>query len=168
MLINCPECKREISDKSANCVHCGFPLFDSLDGNQLNKRESDKDKISIYTDDEIAITKIDVVYDGRSVYIKHINSVEVKKEEVGCILYGALAASVVFCLLGIATLPAGIIFVLPTLIFLLLFIYGIRKLQYIVYCTSSSGEINVYATTDGNRADAICNYIKTACNSVAI
>lgn len=26
MLINCPECGKEISDKSLQCIHCGFPL----------------------------------------------------------------------------------------------------------------------------------------------
>lgn len=26
MLINCPECGREISDRSPQCIHCGFPL----------------------------------------------------------------------------------------------------------------------------------------------
>ena len=25
-LINCPECGKEISDKSKQCIHCGFPL----------------------------------------------------------------------------------------------------------------------------------------------
>ena len=25
-LINCPECGKEISNKSANCIHCGYPL----------------------------------------------------------------------------------------------------------------------------------------------
>lgn len=25
-LINCPECGKEISDKSDKCIHCGFPL----------------------------------------------------------------------------------------------------------------------------------------------
>ena len=25
-LIKCPECRKEISDKSPNCIHCGFPL----------------------------------------------------------------------------------------------------------------------------------------------
>lgn len=29
MLINCPECGREISDKSEKCIHCGFPLQES-------------------------------------------------------------------------------------------------------------------------------------------
>lgn len=27
-LINCPECKIKISNKSTNCVHCGFPIND--------------------------------------------------------------------------------------------------------------------------------------------
>lgn len=26
MLIECPECKKEISDKSSVCIHCGYPL----------------------------------------------------------------------------------------------------------------------------------------------
>lgn len=26
MLIKCPECGKEISDKSKQCIHCGFPL----------------------------------------------------------------------------------------------------------------------------------------------
>ena len=25
-LIKCPECGKEISDKSKQCIHCGFPL----------------------------------------------------------------------------------------------------------------------------------------------
>lgn len=25
-LINCPECGKEISDKSSQCIHCGYPL----------------------------------------------------------------------------------------------------------------------------------------------
>lgn len=25
-LIKCPECQKEISDKSSTCIHCGFPL----------------------------------------------------------------------------------------------------------------------------------------------
>ena len=27
-LINCPECGKEISDKSETCIHCGYPLSD--------------------------------------------------------------------------------------------------------------------------------------------
>lgn len=25
-LINCPECEKEISDKSEKCIHCGYPI----------------------------------------------------------------------------------------------------------------------------------------------
>lgn len=25
-LINCPECGKEISDKSEKCIHCGYPI----------------------------------------------------------------------------------------------------------------------------------------------
>lgn len=26
MLIKCPECGKEVSDKAVNCIHCGYPL----------------------------------------------------------------------------------------------------------------------------------------------
>lgn len=26
MLIQCPECSKEVSDKSDKCIHCGYPL----------------------------------------------------------------------------------------------------------------------------------------------
>lgn len=26
MLIKCPECGKDVSDKAPNCIHCGFPL----------------------------------------------------------------------------------------------------------------------------------------------
>lgn len=29
-LIKCPECGREVSDKAKACIHCGFPLEESL------------------------------------------------------------------------------------------------------------------------------------------
>jgi hypothetical protein len=38
-LINCPECSKEISDKSEKCVHCGYPIrttsyiFEEINGN---------------------------------------------------------------------------------------------------------------------------------------
>lgn len=28
-LVNCPECGKEISDRSKACIHCGFPLEDT-------------------------------------------------------------------------------------------------------------------------------------------
>lgn len=38
MLIKCPECKREISDKAKACIHCGYPLSET-ETNQ-NKKNS--------------------------------------------------------------------------------------------------------------------------------
>ena len=26
MLIKCPECGKEVSDKASQCIHCGFPF----------------------------------------------------------------------------------------------------------------------------------------------
>ncbi|SEU08142.1 zinc-ribbon domain-containing protein [Lacrimispora sphenoides] len=30
MLIKCPECGKDISDKSQSCIHCGYPLNESI------------------------------------------------------------------------------------------------------------------------------------------
>ncbi len=35
-LIKCPECGKEISDKSSQCIHCGYPL-DELKTNNTNQ-----------------------------------------------------------------------------------------------------------------------------------
>ena len=32
-IIECPECKKEISDKANVCVHCGFPIKEYLENN---------------------------------------------------------------------------------------------------------------------------------------
>lgn len=46
-LIHCPECGKEISDKSTACIHCGFPLLDAEDNiPQFN-----------YDDEDITVAK---------------------------------------------------------------------------------------------------------------
>lgn len=35
-LIKCPECGREVSDKAAACIHCGFPLGQELSTKPLS------------------------------------------------------------------------------------------------------------------------------------
>lgn len=40
MLILCPECKKEVSDKAPYCIHCGYPLQD--DDNIQTKKEEHK------------------------------------------------------------------------------------------------------------------------------
>lgn len=35
-LINCPECGKEISDKSEMCIHCGYPLAEKICGINRN------------------------------------------------------------------------------------------------------------------------------------
>ncbi len=36
MLINCPECNKEISDKAIICVHCGFPVSKEIYSCNIN------------------------------------------------------------------------------------------------------------------------------------
>lgn len=44
-LIKCPECGKEISDKSENCVNCGFPIIQK---ENLEKKIKKDKKQSIY------------------------------------------------------------------------------------------------------------------------
>lgn len=37
-IIQCPECKRDISDKTGNCPHCGFPVYLEITGSKEKKR----------------------------------------------------------------------------------------------------------------------------------
>lgn len=39
MLIKCPECGKEISDKSKQCIHCGYPLEEVKQDNNIEKIE---------------------------------------------------------------------------------------------------------------------------------
>lgn len=38
MLIKCPECGKEISDKAKKCIHCGYPLGELGQGNNIIKQ----------------------------------------------------------------------------------------------------------------------------------
>lgn len=40
-IIKCPECGREISDKSKMCIHCGYPLEEETDKEVINTRCSE-------------------------------------------------------------------------------------------------------------------------------
>ena len=49
MLIKCPECKNEVSDKAASCPKCGIPLtVKDNKKNSIEKKEYDLKKIAIY------------------------------------------------------------------------------------------------------------------------
>lgn len=45
MLIKCPECGKEISDKSNACIHCGFPIS----ANQTKEKQYDISLVSFNT-----------------------------------------------------------------------------------------------------------------------
>lgn len=45
-LINCPECNKEISDKSATCIHCGCPVCSSEPEKRINVEFTEKINIS--------------------------------------------------------------------------------------------------------------------------
>ena len=47
-LIKCPECGREVSDKAAACIHCGFPLGQELNTKPLSNDTLKKIVIDVF------------------------------------------------------------------------------------------------------------------------
>ena len=45
-LIECPECKKEISDKAKECPHCGYPLVKKEEKKKQTKKEEPKKRFS--------------------------------------------------------------------------------------------------------------------------
>lgn len=54
-LIRCPECGKEISDKSPACIHCGFPLelLKSSSGSGIDETTVEKDTGKDVEDDTL-------------------------------------------------------------------------------------------------------------------
>lgn len=66
-LIKCPECGKEISDKSEKCIGCGFPIKDFL-----QNQEEEKTKKELETLEESEVNKKkELVSDKRNISIKH-------------------------------------------------------------------------------------------------
>lgn len=61
-LIQCPECDKEVSDKSEKCIHCGYPLTDFLEKRAKKVTEKWEARISEIQQEknyEIAKVKLD-------------------------------------------------------------------------------------------------------------
>lgn len=43
-LINCPECKKEVSDSALSCPHCGFQLIEKKEKTEVNQIKKPKKK----------------------------------------------------------------------------------------------------------------------------
>ena len=58
-LINCPECKKEISDKVKDCPYCGFPFRDNNNSTNQAKNVYDKNwnKIKDFNEWKPAVKK---------------------------------------------------------------------------------------------------------------
>ena len=68
-LIKCPECGKEISDKAAACIHCGFPLSllekEYVSGEKKNDKEQTKNEnyryrfvINDYNDSRVKVISL--------------------------------------------------------------------------------------------------------------
>lgn len=73
-LIKCPECGKEISDKSANCIHCGFPLRD-------NNTQYSKKNICIV--DGTAFDFSDILDEVNAFYEHNLNPTVTEKSNIG-------------------------------------------------------------------------------------
>ncbi|MDA3779012.1 MAG: zinc ribbon domain-containing protein [Bacteroidales bacterium] len=48
-LINCPECKKEVSDSALSCPHCGFELSNKKEKTEINQVKKPKKKDLAWT-----------------------------------------------------------------------------------------------------------------------
>ena len=71
-LIKCPECGRDVSDKSSKCPQCGFPIRESMGANDEKQEALPTEEISVQQPDEpnkkkkslIAIGVLAVIFVG--------------------------------------------------------------------------------------------------------
>ena len=45
MLIKCPECELQVSDKAMNCPHCGYPITSSTPVRKTSKKKHQRRKV---------------------------------------------------------------------------------------------------------------------------
>ena len=64
-LIKCPECNKEVSDKSEICVHCGYPISkwikeENSDSSQSNEdiKDDNPNNIYLYREKEYNLTEL--------------------------------------------------------------------------------------------------------------
>lgn len=76
-LIKCPECGKEISDKSSVCIHCGFPLK-----SQLEKECSE----NICVVNGIPFNFTEIIEDVNNFYKNSSNPSIIEKSNLGLIL----------------------------------------------------------------------------------
>lgn len=92
-LINCPECGKEISDKSKNCIHCGYPLECNDESKKTENTEEkvmDMESTSLYSEKPSETTASeDNNFNFKEFIIKY------KKVIVSC-LVGVLAIILLF------------------------------------------------------------------------
>ena len=99
MLIKCPECGKEISDKSKCCIHCGFPLNEI--SNNKNKNGLFNLALTSFGNDKIKTIKIirettgfglaeakDVVDNVPCIFFKGVEELQLRKNPSKLIVCG--------------------------------------------------------------------------------
>ena len=71
MLIKCPECQKEISDKSEACIHCGYPLKNLIDKSnycKINNKEVDLTEVIEYIKKDRLITAARILRETQNIF----------------------------------------------------------------------------------------------------
>ena len=105
-LIRCPECGKEISDRSVQCINCGFPLSEMRRVPRRITEEDDYEEEDSWDketdDDNQKSTKTEMETKSSAPAILILIG-------IGCMIFGGLASSGGLCVLGFIFLTAGIV-----------------------------------------------------------
>jgi hypothetical protein len=70
-LVNCPECKAEVSNKAGQCIHCGFPILSET--SLLSTADIPDREIKAHKSSELQLHKvIDILFSLLYLYLFYV------------------------------------------------------------------------------------------------
>lgn len=143
MLINCPECGHEISDRAQCCPHCGCPIsatsydFEEELGTQNNSQKFAKAKL--YYQDEVCNLSSDVwEFNGQTIPVKSVASVSTEHTSFPYLGIYFLLFLFVMLLIFIFAESSGLI-AFDIILMIVLVAYLILRYEYYLVITNTSG-----------------------------
>lgn len=143
MLINCPECSHEISDRAQCCPHCGCPIsatsydFEEELGTQNNSQKFAKAKL--YYQDEVCNLSSDVwEFNGQTIPVKSVASVSTEHTSFPYLGIYFLLILFVMLLIFIFAESSGFI-AFDIILMIVLVAYLILRYEYYLVITNTSG-----------------------------
>lgn len=142
MLINCPECGHEISDRAHSCPHCGCPIAtEELKEEPKTQKEEQQDspKAILYYQEEGCKLASDIwEFDGISIPVKSVSSVSTEKTEFPWLGIYALSVPGLVLLLSIFAESEQFI-AISIAVIVVIILYLILRHQYYLVVTNNSG-----------------------------